>query len=66
MLRLMTLVYKATNVPVKVGDKVPGKRLSKLYAHVQAIHADCVELLYNGEVRNYKVSFDVIDATVLP
>ncbi len=58
----MNLFYKATGLPVKVGDKVPGKRLEKFYAHVRAIHADKVELEYNGDVRNFKVSFDVIDA----
>lgn len=56
------LTYKESGLPVKVGDKVPGKRLGKFYAHIQAIHADSVELLYNGDVKNYKVSFDVIDA----
>jgi len=58
----MNLVYEKTGKLVKVGDKVPGKRLSKLYAHVQAIHTDCVELLYNGDVKNHRVAFNVIDA----
>lgn len=47
---------------MQVGDKAPGKRLGKFYAHVQAIHDDCVELLYNGDVKNHRISFDVIDA----
>lgn len=59
------LIYKETRKPVKVGDKVPGKRLGKFYAHVLAIHADFVELLYNGDVRNFKVNFDVIDAEMI-
>jgi hypothetical protein len=59
------LIYKLTKNPVRIGDKVPGKRLSKFYAHVLAIHSDCVELLYNGDVRNYKVSPDVIDAEII-
>jgi hypothetical protein len=57
-----TLVYIETGKPVKVNDMVPGRRLGKLYAHVMAIHPDSVELLYNGDCRNYKVGFDVIDA----
>ncbi len=58
----MILKYKETGGIVKVGDKVPGKRLEKFYAHILAIHENCVELLYNGDVKNHKVSFDVIDA----
>ena len=58
----MTLVYKASGLPVKVGDKVPGKRLEKFYAHILAIHAASVELLYNGDTRNFTVDFGVIDA----
>ena len=58
----MNLVYIQTGKPVKVGDKVSGKRLSHYYAHIQAIHEDHVELLYNGEVKNRKVAFAVIDA----
>lgn len=61
----MNLIYIATGQPVKIGDKVPGKRLGKCYAHVMAIHADHVELLYNGDCRNYKVAFEVIDAVPL-
>ncbi len=60
------LVYKATKLPVKVGDKVPGKRMGKYYAHVLLIHSDCVELLYNGDVKSHKVPFHVIDAERLP
>lgn len=59
-----SLVYTETGLPVKVGDKVPGKRLEKYYAHIQAIHADCVELLYNGDVKNHRVPFSVIDAHI--
>lgn len=58
----MELIYEQTNLPVKVGDKVSGGRLEKYYAHIQAIHADSVELLYNGDVRNYRVDFKVIGA----
>lgn len=61
----MKLVYSNNNVPVKIGDKVPGKRLEKLYAHVVAIHSDCVELLYNGDVKNIRVGFHVIDAKMI-
>ncbi len=60
-----TLVYKNTESPVKIGDKVPGKRLSKYYAHVVNIHPDHVELLYNGDVKNFRVGFDVIDAVLI-
>lgn len=56
------LTYKETGLPVKVGDKVPGKRLNKFYAHVLAIHENSIELLYNGDVKNHKVPFHVIDA----
>lgn len=59
---MATLVYKETGIPVKVGDKVSGKRLEKFYAHIEALHPDSVELLYNGDVKNFKVGFDVIDA----
>lgn len=58
----MILTYIESGLPVKVGDKVPGKRLSKYYAHVEAIHSDHVVLLYNGDVKSYRVGFDVIDA----
>lgn len=58
----MTLTYIETGKPVQVGDKVPGKRLSKYYAHVESIHSDHVVLLYNGDIRSVHVSFDVIDA----
>jgi hypothetical protein len=58
----MNLIYKQTGLTVKVGDKIPGKRLGKFYAHVLAIHESFVELLYNGDVKNIKVNFDVIDA----
>lgn len=60
------LIYKSTGQPVKVGDKVPGKRMEKYYAHVIAIHPNSVELLYNGDVRNYRLGFDVIDAELVP
>jgi hypothetical protein len=59
------LIYQSTGLPVKVGDKVPGKRLEKFYAHILAIHADCVELLYNGDVKNISVDFGVIDAILI-
>lgn len=58
----MALLYKATNQPVQKGDKVPGKRMGKFYAHIQEIHPDSIELLYNGDVKNHRVAFDVIDA----
>jgi len=63
---MQTLIYVKSRQPVKVGDKVPGKRLSKFYAHVQTIHADSVELLYNGDVHNFRVGFNVIDAMLIP
>ena len=56
------ITYKATGLPVKVGDKVPGKRLEKFYAHVESIQSDSVTLLYNGDVKSHTVSLDVIDA----
>jgi ribosome maturation factor RimP len=58
----MTLTYIETGKPVRVGDKVPGKRLEKFYAHIEAINPDNVVLCYNGEVRSIRVGFDVIDA----
>ncbi len=61
----MNLIYKQTGQPVKKGDKVPGKRIEKYYAHVLVIHENCVELLYNGDVKNIKVNFDVIDAILV-
>lgn len=45
--------------PVKTGDRVPGKRLEKYYAHVQVIHEN-----YNGDVKNHRVPFNVIDAHI--
>lgn len=57
-----TLVYTANGQPVKIGDKVPGKRLGKFYAHVEAIHEDSVTICCNGDVRSHRVSLDVIDA----
>lgn len=62
---MKTLVYIDTKQPVKVGDKVPGKRMVKYYAHVVKIHSDSVELLYNGDVKNIRVGFDVIDAELI-
>ena len=59
-----TIRYKTTLLPVKVGDKVSGGRLEKYYAYVQAIHADSVELLYNGDVKNHKVKLEVIGAFI--
>lgn len=59
------LKYKASGQEVKVGDKVPGKRLGKYYAHVIAIHPNSVELLYNGDVKNTRVSFNAIDAIMV-
>ena len=56
------LTYIASGKAVKVGDKVPGKRLEKFYAIVEAISYNHVVLCYNGEVRSIKVGFDVIDA----
>jgi len=57
------LIYSESRLPVKVGDKVSGKRLEKYYAHVVKIHLDSVELLYNGDVKNIRVEVGVIDAT---
>lgn len=59
------LIYKSTKQPVKIGDKVPGKRSGKYYAHVVKIHADSVELIYNGDVKNVRVDFSVIDAELV-
>lgn len=59
----MVLTYIESGLPVKVGDKVPGKRLSHYYAIVEAIHWNYdVDLRYNGEVRTVRVRPDVIDA----
>ena len=58
------LRYKDTGRPVKVGDKVPGKRMGKFYAHVMAVRPDHVELLYNGDVNEVRAPFDAIDAAV--
>ena len=58
------IVYKATGLPVKVGDKVPGKRLNKHYAHVLKMHNDSVTLLYNGDVKDHTVPLHVIDAEI--
>jgi hypothetical protein len=60
-----TLVYITTRQPVKVGDKVSGKRLEKYYAHVVKIHDDSVELLYNGDCKNFRLPFHVIDAELI-
>ena len=59
---MSTLVYRKTGLPVKVGDQALARRLGKFYAHVMAIHSDSVELHYNGDVRDYRLGFDVIDA----
>lgn len=56
------LIYIKTGKTVKIGDKVSGKRLEKYYAHVVKILDDSVELLYNGDVKNIRVPFHVIDA----
>lgn len=56
------LVYEATGQPVKVGDKVPGKRLGKLYAHVEAMTETSVTLCYNGDVKSHVLPLHVIDA----
>lgn len=60
-----TLVYTKSRLPVCIGDKVSGKRIEKYYAHVVKIHSDSVELIYNGDVRNIRVGFDVIDAELI-
>lgn len=62
---IKTLVYTSTKQSVKVGDKVSGKRLEKYYAHVVKIHSDSVELLYNGDCRNFRLPFSVIDAELI-
>lgn len=59
---MSNLIYSESRLPVKVGDKVSGKRLEKYYAHIVNIHPDSVELCYNGDVKDIRVGFDVIDA----
>jgi len=56
------LVYTATGKKVNVGDKVSGGRLDKYYAIIEAIEYNCVALRYCGDVKSFRVSFDVIDA----
>lgn len=58
------IVYKANRIPVKVGDKVPGKRLEKYYAHIVRIGQNTVDLCYNGDVKDITVPLDVIDAEI--
>lgn len=60
----MTLVYTATGVPVKVGDKVSGHRLDKYYAHVLQIDGpnDPIVIQYNGDCRSFRVDVRAADA----
>jgi len=56
------LYYKKTGNLVKVGDKVSGGRVDKYYAIIEAIEDTCVVLCYNGDVKSFRVGFDVIGA----
>lgn len=45
------------NLP-KVGDKIPGGRLSHYYAEVEEVNEDHIVIRYNGEVRSVRIALD--------
>lgn len=61
-----TLVYVKNGEPVKINDEIYGcHRLDKYFANIAKIHTDHVEIIYNGDVKKVKVSFDLIGAKLV-